>query len=105
MGWLPVRSLAKYYSLLEAKKCMENRSPLYLFGKLIGDRTEPRYLTRLKVGGDLGLDPFRLELTRKSWRWRVKGLWREIPSQIREITGNISEFKIELKRWLQNQIQ
>ena len=85
VGWLPVKSLIKYHSLLEAKKCLENQSPLYLFEKLAGEKQEPRYLTRLKVGGDLSQDTFRLELTRKSWRWRVKSLWWEAPTHIREL--------------------
>ena len=105
VGWLSVKSLVKYHSLLEAKKCLENKSPHYLHEKLVGDKEEPRYLTRLKVGGDLGQDNFRLELTRKSWRWRVRSLWGEVPPYIREISGNMKMFKIELKRWLQDQSQ
>ena len=96
-----MRSLIQYHSIMEAKKCLENKSPRYLHEKLVGDREEPRYLTRLRVGGDLGQDTFRLELTRKSWRWRVKILWGEIPSNIRDITGKTELFKTELKRWLQ----
>ena len=101
VGWLPVRELVKYHSLLQAKKTMETGTPSYLHLKLAGEQTgEPRYLTRRRVGGDMSHDPLRLELTRKSWRWRVKELWDRLPTSIRGITGNIKTFKSELKMWL-----
>ena len=102
MGWLPVRELVMYHSLLQAKKTMETESPAYLHMKLVGEKSaeEPRYNTRQRVGGQMSHDPLRLELTRKSWRWRVKGLWSQLPTEIRGITGNIKSFKTELKKWL-----
>ena len=77
-------------------------TPSYHYRKLVGNRdnVEPMYQTRQKVGGDLIYDKVRLELTKKSWRWRVKSLWRGVPPHIRGIDGDIPRFKVELKQWL-----
>ena len=51
VGWLPVRELVKYHSLLQAKKNMEMGAPSYLHHKLAGEcRERLRYVTRQTVG-------------------------------------------------------
>ena len=101
VGWLSVRQLILYHSLLQAKKTLETKQPLYLYQKLVGKREEePRYQTRQQVGGSLRRDHARLELTKKSWRWRVQKAWGELPPKIRGINGNLMEFKSELKTWV-----
>ena len=104
VGWLPVRDMITYHSLIQAKKTLETENPRYLYEKLVGEK-EPvsRYMTRLKVGVDMVSDPFRLELARKSWRWRVKKQWGKVPGRIRGIEGNMRLFKSELKKWLMEQ--
>ena len=53
VGWLSVRELVQYHSLLQAKKTLETEKPAYLHRKLVGEsQREARYLTRQKVGGD-----------------------------------------------------
>ena len=101
VGWLSVKGLLQYFSLLQAKKTLETETPSYLHRKLVGETTtESRYQTRQRVGGSMSHDKVRLELTRKSWRWRVKGLWAQMPPAIRGISGNMAMFKLELKSWL-----
>ena len=51
VGWLPVRDMIPFHSLIQAKKTLETENPRYLYEKLVGEK-EPvsRYMTRLKVG-------------------------------------------------------
>ena len=96
-----MKELVKYHSLLQAKKTLDTRNPAYLYRKLVGEEgREPRYQTRQGFLGNLTYDPLKLELTRKSWRWRVKEQWRELPSSIRGITADMKQFKTELKKYL-----
>ena len=89
-----MRELVQYHSLLQAKKTLETEKPAYFHRKLVGEsQREARYLTRQKVGGDMCHDALRLELTRKSWRWRVNHIWPQIPPHIRGISGNTKKIK------------
>ena len=38
VGWLPVRKLVEYHSLLQAKKTWETTTPSYLYRKLVRNR-------------------------------------------------------------------
>ena len=95
-------SMVDYYSLLEAKRVLETKKPEYLYEKLVGGHSRPKYVTRLCVGGDLRYGPgmhANLSLTKKSWRWRVRSMWADVPISVRKIT-NYNGFKVELKKWL-----
>ena len=57
---MDVRTLVKYHSLVQTKKVLDTRQPLYLNEKLVGGKNRPFYATRLVAGGDLrgGFDDF-----------------------------------------------
>ena len=103
IGWLPVMSLVKYHSLVQAKKVLECKKPEYLHEKLVGGRDRPSYATRLCIGGNLRSGPgmkANLNLTKQSWRWRVRYMWEEVPILVRSIQGSLNKFKAELRKWL-----
>ena len=102
VGWMDVRTLVKYHSLVQTKKVLDTREPLYLHEKLVGGKHRPFYATRLVAGGDLrggpGSQP-RLELASNSWRHRVQREWSEVPVGVRTSSKLVS-FKTELRKWL-----
>ena len=103
IGWLPVTSLVKYHSLVQAKKVLESKKPEYLHDKLVGGRDRPSYATRLCIGGNLRSGPgmkANLSLTKQSWRWRVRHMWEEVPVYVRSIEGSMNVFTAQLKKWL-----
>ena len=102
IGWLNVKSLVEYHSLVQARKVLHSRQPVYLHEKLVGGRRRPHYATRLVTGGDLSqgqeMQP-RLDLTKQSWRFRVRDGWVQVPVEIRACE-KLDNFKKELKKWL-----
>ena len=101
VGWLDMAGLVKYHSVLTARKVMDSGQPVYLREKLLGGRDRPAYATRLAVGGDLRQGPgmkTNLVLTRRSWRYRVRDTWSEIPVRVRSCTRFL-QFKRELRKW------
>ena len=102
VGWLTVKSLVDYHSLVQARKVLFTQQPQYLHEKLVGGRRRPHYATRLVAGGDISqgqeMQP-RLDLTMQSWRFRVRGDWVKVPVPIRTME-TLDLFKKELKKWL-----
>ena len=102
IGWLNVKALVDYHSLVQARKVLFSQQPQYLHEKLVGGRRRPYYATRLVAGGDLRqgqeMQP-RLDLTKQSWRFRMRDDWVKVPVEIRTIE-KLDEFKKELKKWL-----
>ena len=102
VGWLTVKSLVDYHSLVQARKVLFTQQPQYLHEKLVGGRRRPHYATRLVAGGDISqgqeMQP-RLDLTKQSWRFRVRGDWVKVPVAIRTME-TLDLFKKELKKWL-----
>ena len=73
----------------------------YLHEKIVGGRRRPYYATRLEAGGERQgqeMQP-RLDLTKQSWRFRMRDDWVKVPVQIRTIE-KLDEFNKELKKWL-----
>ena len=99
-------AMVSFYSLLQAKRVLYTKKPEYLYEKLTGGAKRPNYTTRLCVGGDLRYGPgiqANLSLTKKSWRWRVRSMWADVPVSVRKI-DNFKSFKLELKKWLWSQV-
>ena len=94
-NWLSVRQLVLYHSVIQVWKVINNRHPVYLHSRLVGNR--PRYADRLAAAGSLirGRRP-RLDLIESSWGWRVAQYWEEHPRSIREI-DNGYQYKTNLK--------
>ena len=102
IGWLNVKSLVDYHSLVQARKVLFSQQPVYLHEKLAGGRRRPYYATRLVAGGDLSqgqeMVP-RLDLTKQSWRFRMWEGLVKVPVNIRTVE-KLEIFKKELKKWL-----
>ena len=107
-GWLSVRQLCVYTSLVELQKVVINKEPRYLYEKLTGGSEGRTHGTRqnymcvngvLEPNGSLISAPARLDITKSSWRWRTVLLYNELPAAYRMET-DIKQYKCYVKKWV-----
>ena len=101
-GWLSVRQLVFYHSVIQVHKTLKTGFPEYLFEKL---QSEKNYHTRIRATEDdtnvIHIGPqlrTKSDLTGKSFRWRASGQYNMIPENLRK-TDKLAVFKNELKKW------
>ena len=98
-GWLSVRQLVFYHSVVLIHKTLVTKYPKYIHNKL---SSEFPYNTRLaeseavRMGADFQA---KLELTEKSFMNRGTVDFNKLPTELRKISKN-DEFKIRLKKWV-----
>ena len=97
-GWLSVRQLVFFHSVVQIYKTLKTRSPRYISCKLC---TEFPYNTRLAESDVVRLGPelkCKLEVTKRSFMNRATASYNMIPENLRKI-GELETFKKELKLW------
>ena len=97
-GWLSVRQLVHYHSLLLLFKVKLQAKPEYLKAVFT---TEFPYRTRLATG--MGIrrgDRNNYDVTKRSFVSRTTTLWNELPTSIRS-ANSIDQFKKNLKSWIE----
>ena len=105
-GWLSVKQLSVYHSLILVYKVLATQSPQYLYMKLSGVQGATFYETRYmknkqaNQGIVLGDDSQATsELARNSFKYRATEKWNILPLEIRS-AGKLTEFKRLLKAWV-----
>ena len=87
-GWLNIRELAVYHTLLQFFKTVQWGSPAPM---------------RLRIDIDednlISTERPRLLLTKGSYRAKSASLWNNLPGYLRSETS-VSRFKVLLKRWI-----
>ena len=103
-GWLSVRQLSVFHSVLQLKKTLVNEMPVNLHSRLLGNR-RLKYARRITCRQDrISTQETRLKLTESSWRWRSIRLWQSLPEEIRN-TSQLSGFKAKLRSWTKNNVE
>ena len=101
-GWLSVRQMVHYHTILQVFKIKKEKKPEYLFNKLSG---EFQHRTRLAAGNGIKeIDRVKHEERRKSFIPRAIRTWNALPVTIRKIQ-NMREFKKELKMFVKNHVE
>ena len=96
-GWLSIRQLVSYHSILQVYKTKLNRKPEYFYKKF--SKTFP-YRTRFAAESRIKQDELvNSELGKSNFTYRAVFAWNELPTEIRQIT-KIGEFKKKLKQWI-----
>ena len=98
-GWLSVRQLVFYHSVIQIFKTLLTTSPKYIYNKL---SNEFPYNTRLAQSDSVRMgDEFKskLGLTEKSFMNRGTVSFNSLPVDLRKLR-NIETFKKELKGWV-----
>jgi hypothetical protein len=107
-GWMPVRQLMIYHSLVLLYKVLKHQSPSYLYQKVTSGSEQ--YNTRqaaettaalAAVGITLqpSVDICELELSRSSWCWASVKWYRKLPPSL-QAESKLNKFKTALKSWV-----
>ena len=98
-GWLNVRQLVFYHSVILLHKTLLTSSPKYIFNKL---SSEFPYNTRLAQSESVRMGPdfkSKLDLTEKSFMNRATDSYNNIPTSLRQVK-KMEDFKKKLKIWV-----
>ena len=103
-GWLSVRQLVFYHSVILVHKTLQTKTPKYIYSKLA---TEFPYNTRLASSESVRMGPefqAKLSLTEKSFMNRATVCYNQLPTTLRKVQKE-QKFKKELKQWVLENVQ
>ena len=98
-GWLSIRQLVFYHSVITIYKTLQTSFPKYIFSKL---SMEFPYNTRLAQSESVRMGPdfqSKLEITEKSFMNRATVSFNKLSHEIRKIE-NLEYFKEKLRKWV-----
>ena len=98
-GWLSVRQLVFYHSVILIHKTLLTTYPKYIFSKL---SSEFPYNTRLAESESVRMGPefqCKLDLTERSFMNRATLNYNQLPPELRKIS-KIEAFELQLKIWV-----
>ena len=102
--WLSVKQAAVYYSLMDARRILTTKQPVYLYEKLsdalLENARQHNYGTR---NGVIQAAAPRLTLISSSWRYRVVDLYRRLPGNIVDLPVGGSRdqlYKSTIRKWV-----
>ena len=112
-GWMPVKQLMAYHSLVLLHKTLQQKSPSYLYKKVTSGYQQ--YNTRqaaettaalAAVGVTLqpSVDVPELDLSSSSWCWASVKWYRQLPPSL-QAEKKLSKFKTGLKSWVSQNIE
>ena len=110
-GWLNVRQLMVYHSLLQLHKIVQHQTPSYLFSRvssqmgMLEAKKTYNYKTRQEAHGLMRQIPAgeaRLDLAERSWCWRATKDYDTLPASIKEEKKQ-TKFKSKLRTWVLTQ--
>ena len=116
-GWLTVKQLLVYHSLLQFHKTILQQAPAYLYKRITDQlrklqsvlETSSHYIykTRQEASGELrqvqGAEA-RIDLAERSWCWRAAKTYHTLPVEIKNLVKQ-SKFKTELKAWVKKNVE
>jgi len=96
-GWLSIRQLVLYHSLLQVYKTKHTKNPEYFYTKF--SKKFP-YRTRFAEGSTIKQDEIvHSELAKSNFTYRATCEWNELPIEIRQ-APKLVRFKKMLKKWI-----
>ena len=98
-GWMSVRQLMVYHSLVLLHKTLASKSPVYLYQKLTSGG-EFSYGTRQATTGSIRQGPGpRKDLSRLGWCWRSVDLYNTLQTDLK-LERKLPSFIKRLKEWI-----
>ena len=102
-GWLSIRQLCYFTTVLSIQKTLVQHNPEYLFNKITsGQRHKTRANKDHKVMRP-SVDEGRLGIANSSWRWRGNRQHSVLPESLKD-EANIKIFKCGLRAWVKNNV-
>ena len=118
-GWMSVRQLMAYHSLVLLQKTLTHQTPQYLYRKVTAGGQFP-YSTRkaatcptefsftVQHPSDNGTirqaRGQNLGMSKEGWCWRSVDLYNRLPTDLR-LEGKLVKFKTRLKTWVEKNIE
>ena len=100
-NWFSVRQAAKYHSLMEARRILATKQPVYLYGKLSAAMQERQHAHDTRHGARPAAP--RLALIESSWLHRVVADMRRMPRAllVMPVGGSRDkEYRARLRAWV-----
>lgn len=97
-GWLSVRQIIKFSSLVSLWKTLHLNSGLYWKTRILREGGE-RQLRSTAEGSLVPHPQPWMDLTRASWRWRAVADWNDLPPDLRQDL-RLASFKRSVKSWI-----
>ena len=107
-GWMPIRQLMLYNSLVLLHKTLQNKSPSYLYQKVTsGTQHHHTRQTAASLAADIAagvteqplVNNSELDICRSSWAWASVHWYKQLPSDL-QAERKPHKFKTALKTWL-----
>ena len=92
-GWLSVKQLGFYHSVLLIWNTLRNKKPVYIHSKLLMSNT------RSGANGNLKIPPTRTALASKSFMIKARLFWNQTPAEIR-LCHTLETLKKKLKSYI-----
>ena len=111
-GWMPIKHLMAYHSLVLLHKILQQQSPSYLHKKVTSGSqhyntrqaaTTTAALAEVGVLEQPSVDGSELDLCRSSWCWASVHWYRQLPPSL-QAEKTISKFKTALKSWVNKNV-
>ena len=112
-GWLPVRHLMIYHSLVLLHKVFHQQTPTFLYQKIISGSGQPNTRQAAATAAELAevgvqtrpsIPNCELSLTRSSWCWSSVKYYNQLPTDLLSEV-KIETFKTRLKKWVTSNIE
>ena len=103
-GWLSVRQLIFYTTVLSVHKTIVHKMPEVLYEKLTSGRKYETRGAKKNIVERTSVEASRLNIASTSYRWRGHQQHTSLPESLKE-ERDINIFKNRLKSWIRNNIQ
>ena len=98
-GWMSVKQLLAYHSLVLLYRTVSNKKPDYLYNK-VKSGGEYRYNTRQAESGSIRQGPGpSLDICKQSWCWKSVEVFNTLPTDLK-MEKKLPNFKKRLKDWI-----
>ena len=112
-GWLSVKQMMIYHSLVLLHKVFKHQTPVFLYNKITAGSPQPntrqaeasvRALAASGVHSQPSAPSCDLDLTRRSWCWSSVFWYNKLPPTILS-EENDRKFKTRLKVWVSENVE
>ena len=112
-GWMPVKQLMIFHSLLLLHKTIQQQTPEFLYEKITSGSEQPHTRHSVVAASSLAaaglprqptVEECELELKKRSWCWSSPVWYKKLPLDLRA-EKKLPKFKTRLKEWVKMNVE
>ena len=112
-GWMPVKQLMIFHSLLLLHKTIQQQTPEFLYEKITSGSEQPHTRQSVVAAAALAaaglprqptVEECELELKKRSWCWSSPVWYKKLPLDLRA-EKKLPKFKTRLKEWVKMNVE